>query len=478
MRKPVAVFAFCIALAPWATPVFAQSASIVTTSRTTPAEAQKERQDREEEHKPADPDTGKSTLSDETLKLLPNPWERRGIKFSASYVSDFLSNLQGGARQGAAFEGRLNTAIDLDFGVLADHPGLAFHANTFLIHGPGLSRSFVENLIVVSSIEAKPTFRLYEAWFEQKFGSDRFSIRAGQVAADTEFLTSKYTDVFLNSTYGWPAINGVNLPSGGPSPPLAALGARLKAVVDPFTLLLAVFNGDPAGSGLDDPQSRDLYGINFRLRDGALALGEVQYAFNQKPGQPALPGTLKLGGWYHSGNFRDPRLASNGVSQASLLASLEPLQHRGDYGIYGVFEQLLLPLKKDEIPQGIGFFFRGAVNPSDRNRVDLYGDAGVNVAGFSQTRPNDKIGLGLAVLRISDSARTLDEDFAQLRSQPVRSFEALATLSYLAEIKTGWTILPTLQYVIRPGGGYVIDGAMPVAVRNAVIVGLRSVLKF
>ena len=91
----------------------------------------------------------------------------------------------------------------------------------------------------VSSIEALPTTRLYELWFEQKFAHDTFAIRAGQLAADTEFVTSKYTDVFINGTYGWPTITALNLPSGGPSPPLAAVGARLKAELNDNVTVLA-----------------------------------------------------------------------------------------------------------------------------------------------------------------------------------------------------------------------------------------------
>jgi hypothetical protein len=37
----------------------------------------------------------------------------------------------------------------------------------------------------------------------------------------------KYTDVLTNASMGRPAITSVDLPRGGPSPPLAALGARL-----------------------------------------------------------------------------------------------------------------------------------------------------------------------------------------------------------------------------------------------------------
>jgi porin len=47
----------------------------------------------------------------------------------------------------------------------------------------------------VSGIEALPTTRLYEIWFEQKWGT-KLALRAGQLAADTEFMTAKYTDVF------------------------------------------------------------------------------------------------------------------------------------------------------------------------------------------------------------------------------------------------------------------------------------------
>src|SRR3979409_463085 len=82
--------------------------------------------DREEEHKPPDPDTGKSTLSHETLGLVPNPLEASGLKFSASYVADVVGNPIGGLRQGAIYEGRLNLALDLDFARLAGRSGLTF----------------------------------------------------------------------------------------------------------------------------------------------------------------------------------------------------------------------------------------------------------------------------------------------------------------------------------------------------------------
>src|SRR5436305_249783 len=216
-------------------------------------EKSKAREDKEEEHKPTDPDTGKSTLSNETLGLLPNPFASRGIKFSATYVADLMGNPTGGLHQGAVYAGRLNLAVDLDLAKLAGAPGLSFHANVFQIHGRGPSRDEIGNIMLASSIEALATTRLYEAWFEQKWAGGKFSIRAGQLAAHAEFITSKYTDVFINSTYGWPAITATNMPSGGPSPPLAVIGARFKAELNQnITMLAATFDGDAAGPGTGD----------------------------------------------------------------------------------------------------------------------------------------------------------------------------------------------------------------------------------
>jgi hypothetical protein len=55
---------------------------------------------------------------------------------------------------------------------------LAFHANLFQIHGGGLSRGALLNFMDVSGIEALPSTRLYEMWFEQKWGT-KLALRAG-----------------------------------------------------------------------------------------------------------------------------------------------------------------------------------------------------------------------------------------------------------------------------------------------------------
>ena len=435
-----------------------------------------------DDDKPADPDTGESTVEEKTLGLLPNPLQQYGIKFAATYIGETLGNVSGGIKRGAVYEGRLNLAVDVDLQKLVGAEQLTFHANMFQIHGGGLSRGALQNLFVVSGIEALPTTRLYEAYFEKQWGAKLVSLKLGQLAADSEFFNTKYTDVFTNASMGWPAITSVDLPSGGPSPPLAAMGARvLVNVTEQLSILGGIFDGDQAGPGPDDPQLRNRYGVNFRVNDPPLLLGQLQYAWNNKKGDPNLAGQFKLGGWRHFGAFPDQRFASNGVSLAAASSSGTPLLLAGDIGGWAVFEQQIYRVPNTD-DRGIGIFGRIAGAPADRNLVDLYVDAGVEFIGLSDKRPDDKFGIAAGYAHISRRAQQLDNDYRNFVSPdwPQRSFEGLLTAVYQYQIRDGWTVQPNFQYIIRPGGGATApSGAFPgQPLKNAAVFGLRTTLKF
>jgi porin len=352
----------------------------------------------------------------------------------------------------------------------------------FAIHGRGLSRDYVGNLLLVSSIEALATTRLYELWFEQKFANDRIAVRAGQLAADTEFINSAYAGVFINSSFGWPAINATDLPSGGPAPPLAVPGVRVRAkLTDQITLLAALFDGDPAGPGADDAQSRNRYGLNFRLSDPPLAIAEVQYNYGTAKDASVLPGTVKFGAWGHGGLFDDQRSTPAGQSLADPAGSGIAAQHRGDFGLYTVFEQALYQFGGAK-ERDIGIFARVSGSPSDRNLIDLYADGGVTFNGPFASRPDDKFGLGVAVARISGAARALDQDFQVFTGVPraIRDYEAVFAATYWAAIRDGWVIHPSVQYVRHPNGG-AFNPANPTGgapLKDALVFVLRSIARF
>ncbi|MFK4498332.1 porin [Bradyrhizobium japonicum] len=395
-----------------------------------------------------------------------NEWHdglaNKGLNFGATYIADNIANVSGGVKRGAIHFGRLDLSVDADLDKLVGWTGGRFYANGFVIYGQGLSRNYVMNLATISEIEALPDQRLYNAYFEQSFFGDRLNIRAGQQAADVEFFDSQTDDLFINGTFGWPAIKASNLPAGGPAPPIAVPGIRIKAALtENITAFGAVFNGDPSGPGEADPQLRDHHGLAFRVNDPPWVIGQVRFNYDTDISGRPLAGNFTPGVWKHYGSFDSQRFTAEGLSIADPAGSGVPARLRGNYGVFAVIEQVLYrpPEVKDNttsasIP-GVTAFGRIAYSPPDRNLIDLYVDGGIGFVGFTPGRPLDRFGVAMAYMRISNTARNLDLDtqaFTGIQS-PVRSNETLIEMIYEAHIKPGWLIAPYFQYVFRPSGG-------------------------
>ena len=404
-----------------------------------------------------------------------------GVQFNATYISEVFGNATGGMRRGTIYTGRLDLGTDIDLEKLTGWTGAKFHANMFQIHGQGLSRDYIGNLMLVSGVEALSAIRLYELWIEQSLFNGALLVRVGQQASDIEFIDSKYDDIFTNSALGWPGITGINLLSGGPSPPLAVPGIRLKAqLADNITAYAAIFDGDAAPPNrLVDPQIANPHGLLFRVNDPAWMIGQLKYGFAL--GESKLPGTLTGGMWKHLGDFNDMRYASNNLPLADSASSGDPLKRHGNQGIFGVYEQMLARARPDS-DKGVGFFVRTSISPSDRNLISFYIDGGFQFTGFSETRPNDKFGIAMTYARISDAARSSDRDVQTLTGTPypVRDFEAVFEMTYAAEIQTGWTVQPVFQYVFHPGGGVVDpnDTTQTRRIKDAAVFGVRSTFNY
>lgn len=405
----------------------------------------------------------------------------RGVEYSLTYIGEVLGGFTGGIKRGGVYQGRLDLQIDADLDTLLGWKGATFHTNFYQIHGTGLSRYFLGNLFTSSGIEALPSTRLFELWLEQKFLDGALAVRAGQLAADTEFFVSQTAGVFVNATFGWPAYTGVNLPSGGPSYPLATPGVRVKIAPDPGSaLLIGLFNGDPAGPARSfddpDPQRRNRDGTNFRVKDPALLMVEGSRAYSLGD----LPGTAKLGYFHHFGRFDDLRRDDTGLSLADPATSGIARRLRGNDGFYGIVDQALyrVPGTKD---QGLAAFLRVAGSPGDRNLIDVYVDGGLAYKGLFPGRGDDTLGLSFAYARISDRAAGLDRDTVLFSGAPgfVRRAEALIELTYQAQVVPGWTVQPDIQYVFDPGGG-VANPRDPNGgrIRNALVFGVRTTIRY
>jgi porin len=406
-------------------------------------------------------------------------YEEHGFRFGAKYIGEVLANARGGLKTGAIYDGRLRLSIDGDLEKAFGLPGLSFHVNASQLHGVGLTRYYVGNLLPVSNMEATPATRLFDLWLQQSLFDDRLNIRLGQIAADGEFLTRDWGKIFINNSFGWPGHLINDLPSGGAAFPFAAPGVRVALKpTDHVTLLAAVIDGDPAGPQRPfddpDPQMRNRAGVNFRLSDPPFVIGEAQYSYEIA----GLPGVAKGGGWRHFGKFADFRLGTDFLSLADPNANGTPLQRRGDGGFYGLIDQQIY--KSDD--KSAGVFLRGANAAGDRNLLDLYIDAGATFGGFAPMRADDLFGVAFGYGRIGRNAQGLDRDvvFYSNPFAPVRSSEMALEGSYIAQIASGWTLQPDVQYIVRPGGHAPDprDTNGVSALRNSLVVGVRTLIRY
>lgn len=408
---------------------------------------------------------------------------RWGISTDVIYTGELLSNVRGGLRRGSLYGSKLEANIAADLNKLLGLSGLSFYSNAFqLAQSKGVSRTFVGNLNTLSAIEAIPTTRLSEVWLEQKLYGGLVSIRAGQLAADTEFTIANYSLPFITSD--WPGIFANNLPGGGSAYPLSTPGIRVKITPDKQnSFLFGVYDGDPAGRGPIEPEVRNRHGTNFRMKDPAFLIAEYQHRYNQDDKDTGLAGIVRLGGWNHLGRFNDQYRDGNGTPLTSSLSTGVAGRYRGDYGLYGILDQQLWRPEGGTSDDGLAMFTRLFISPSQRNLIGLFWDAGLLASGMVPGRPKDKVGVTFLYAQLGRDAARYDREVLSQAGlyRGTTPSELSLEFSYVAEVVTGWTVQPNVSYVIRPGGGHARvqpNGTVQAPPKDALVFGLRTTVVY
>ncbi len=447
-----------------------------------------------------------SACAEASADTPESPWERetltgswggtrtrlaeKGLEFETIYIGEVLANVQGGVRRGELYQGLLRSDVNLDIEKAGGWKGGAFHVSGLWIEGTepnshndiaGMTgTAFLEP----SNISAYDTARLYELWMEQGFFDGRLSFRGGQVALDEEFLCSEYGCLFLSGTCGWPAFMSATIPSGGTAYPVAGLGGRVKwTPIEQLDLLAAAVEGDVC-----DQDGINRNGTDFHWGDGegVLAIVEVAYRLNHEKESRGLPGTYKLGGWYHSARFDHLSLDSDGLSLeddgtlSGLASRGVPRNCHGNGGVFFNIDQMLFREKKG-LDEGLGLYARVAPwMGDDCNSMDFYAAGGLAYKGAIPTRENDVCGVAINYCRVSDSLRRAQRDANtivalggtpnHLAEGPVPDYEMSLEATYRVALAPWWSLQPDFQYIFHPGGSKALE--------DAVVVGLRTTVSF
>lgn len=266
------------------------------------------------------------------------------------------------------------------------------------------------------------TTKLFQAWIQQKFLEERFSILVGLYDLNSEFYYTDSATMFIHPTFGMSAeLSGTG--KNGPSVfPTSSFALRVKTEPSPGYYLQAItLDGVPG-----DPNNPQGTQVQFNEGDGALnvieagvPLGSPETAHNNK---------LAIGVWQYTSRFDD-------ILDVDAFGN--PVQ-RVSHGLYAMVEKVL-KYQTDSTDAQIKSFFRIGRTEGDTTQFDLALSTGLVFTGLFPGREQDELGIAYAQERNGEKYRLATGNPVQFE----KSFE----LGYRYHAKTGFIVQPILQYL-------------------------------
>jgi porin len=362
--------------------------------------------------------------------------EDRGITPTLTFVTDALGNPTGGIRQD--FRAANNLGLDLGFDLeklLGVHGG-SFELSMSQRFGSSLSAKDIGNVFTVQQVFGGETFRVVDVAYQQTLLDDRVELRVGRIAAGDDFLVSPYNYVFVQNGFdGNPVSIFLNAP-GMTAYPNATWGALVKGrPTRRIYVMGGLYNGDAS------IRANRHHGLDWSMHGPAFAIGEVGYRRNGLPGDPGLLGNYKAGLWYDDSRFLDFNTVARGGS---------PHVGRGNWGLYGLFDQVLARFGEQGSNRGFGVTGSALVSPNQSvSQMPFFATAGFVVRGLFPSRPTDVGGLGVVSGYFSQDL----QDSQRRARVGVQRHETALELTYrFGFLGNALFLEPDLQYINRPGG--------------------------
>jgi porin len=413
--------------------------------------------------------------------------DKYGVQLTILENVETFGNLSGGVKQGFETDGLTTVTLQMDTEKAFGLKGGTLNVSGLQYWGGNQSAGNLLVLQTLTDIEAPVGVRLWELWYQQKFG-DEFDVKIGEQSLDEEFIISPSANsLFVNGVSGFPALPAADLPAGGPAYPLAGLGVRGRVQVsDSVTLLGGVFNGSPIPRDSPNTAASNPNGVSFPLDTGTFAIAELQYAFGAgAQGKPnidgPLPGVYKLGAWYDSYKFDDQQTDTIGLPLASPLSNGIPAGRHGNFSLYGVADQMIWR-SKDDASRSLNVFVRPMFTPyPDRNLVSASINAGLALRAPLPGRGSDTFGIEMGTAWASSGASNFDRQmqvFQPSVTAPIRGSETFLEATYQFQVLPSWQIQPDVQYFINPGLGIANPDEPTQRIKNEFVVGLRTNVNF
>lgn len=380
--------------------------------------------------------------------LVPEA-ENFGITPTVNYVMDMAGNPVGGKSRGFEQAGNLGIDLGFDLDKLVGLKGGSIDISMSQRSGNSLSATHVGNVFTIQQNYGGQTFHLIDVAYKQDFPGDRVETSIGRIAAGDDFFVSQYDYLFMqNGICGNPVGVFFNSP-GMTAYPNATWGARIKIKPTPRIYLMAgVYNGDPAIRDIDHN------GADLSMNGPVFAIGEAGYVLNGLPGDSRYLGNYKVGFWYDNSVYTEYNTVGYG----------SPAQtKRGNYGLYTMFDQVLIAFGDPADNRGFGIFGSFLTSPEQSiSQLPYFFTAGMACRGIFESRPRDTLGFGAIYGRFSgDLANAQEREQLLAPATGVQNYETVLELTYRFNFRNGAVFFqPDIQGIINPGATGKINDAL------------------
>ncbi|MFO1081106.1 MAG: carbohydrate porin [Reyranellaceae bacterium] len=372
------------------------------------------------------------------------------MKVRAHYIAEAAANPTGGLRQGATYTHQVDLGADLDLGRLAGLPGGKVRITFTERTGYSLTQDYVGSITYVQEIfGAGQNIRLAELSYDQSMWQDKVRVKLGWMHTSDDFASSPLYCYFQNNAVC--GQNGVVIDSGFSIFPAGAWGTLVKVQADEELYVQAgVYEVNPTLS-----EAANGFKLGFSGATGVVL--PVQVGWQPRLGPDALPGHYRIGA------FRDTSRTAYLGSPIGGPTSMSP----GRWGVYAQAEQMILRTAPDA-DRGLSVFAALAYAGPQTALIETWWQAGLLRKGTFAGRDDDSIGLAVNQYRISSvlAAAQQAAALASPGSTAVQTAETIIELNYRAKLLPWMTLMPNVQYLIRPSGLATIP--------NALVLGLQA----
>ena len=380
--------------------------------------------------------------------------EAKGITLRAHHIAESAANPIGGLKQGAAYTEQVDAGADFDLEKLIGWPKAKLHVTFTQRAGQSLAANTIGSFISVQEIYgAGQNVRLAELSYEQLLLEDRLRIKLGWLHASDDFATSPIYCYFQNNGFCGQIAIVVN--SGFTIYPTGSWGGMAKvSLSDEVYFQTGVYEVNPT---LAAPAN----GFKLGISGATGVIMPAQLGWQPRLGRTGLKGHYRLGGYYDTSDV--PYLGSP-------VGGPQALAH-GRWGFYGQADQMIYPTAPGT-DRGLTAFAVIAYAAPGTAMLEYIGQLGLLLKGTFADRDGDSIGLAVSYSKVSSTLVAAQNAANALApgSVSVQSAETTIELNYRAQLTPWFSLMPNVQYVIRPNGVMTIP--------NALVLGLQVRLTF